>query len=174
MVAKNPVVEVATKHLANGNTEITLPTGERVRLRPVAAGLVNEVMSAIKDPPIPMYTNPETGKEEANPMHSSYLEGLKEVNILRSRAAMDAMLMFGVDLLTPVPADNAWIEKLKWLFKHNGSELDLGDLADPINRELLYKKYMVGNTDIITQITKMSGVSEEQVAVARETFQGTA
>lgn len=171
--AVSPAVEVAKN--MNGDfkpKEVTLPSGDRVILKPITASLVDAVTSRIKDPKPPMWHNPDKDIDEPNPSHPDYLEELREVGRLRGMAAMDAMCMFGVELVNGVPEDGKWIKKLEFMQKHGMLDLTGYDLNDELDREFLYKRYIAVDASVINQISELSGISGEEVTAAEESFPG--
>lgn len=162
-VEVNPVVAVAREHRdASGDT--VLSTGVRAKLTPVSAALIDEVTARIPNPAVPMWHNPDGDKDEPNPMHPSYVAALTESNRRRGMAALDAVIMFGVGLVDPVP-DTGWEKKLKRL----GIEVDA---SDPDEREWAYKKYVAVGAADLNRLMALSGVSQEAVARAADSFPG--
>jgi len=159
----NPVVAVAREHRdASGDT--VLSTGVSAKLTPVSAALIDEVTSRIPNPNVPTWHNPDTGRDDPNPLHPDYVAALGEANRKRGMAALDAIIMFGVGLVEPVP-DTGWEKKLKRL----GMEVDV---SDPDEREWSYKKYVAVGAADLNRLMALSGVSQEAVARAADSFPG--
>ena len=169
--SSNPVVQVAKEQAADDI--MTLRSGVRIRLIPVPASLIDAVTSKIKEPDIPMVTLDDgSGRDAANPLDPVYLKEMDEVRRLRGLAAIDAMAIFGVELVDGLPPDNEWLNKLMQM--ESMGLLDLSaeyDLSDPLIKELVYKKFVGVTTDVITKVTEISGISPEEVAAAEESFQ---
>ena len=166
----NPAVEVARARRADIPTDgtYTLSTGVRVRLRPVAARLLAESRSRIKDPPVPIWENPDKGRKEENENDPQYQKELLEARIKRNEAATDALVMFGVELLDGLPADTGWLARLRFL----GYEVDD---SDPIAVEFAYKRYIaVAATDLQLLDAISSPVALEEVKAAMASFRGHA
>ena len=164
----NPVVEVAKEQA--GDDVITLKSGVRVKLNPVPASLIDAVTSKVKDPEIPKVTL-EDGREQYNPLDEQYERDMSDAARLRGLAAIDAMILFGVDLIDGLPPDEEWLTKLEYMEKMGLIDvLKDYDLTDPIMKELVYKKYVGVTTDVITKVTEISGISPEEVAAAEESF----
>lgn len=171
--AVEAVVEVARKHEnASQNNILDLPSGHRVEIRAVSVALIQEVMQSIPDPLPPTFTNKETGKEEANLGSPVYYQDRLKVTRLREQASSDAMIYFGVKLLSPMPDTDEWLNEFQWYVKRMKLPFELGDLTDPINKQFLFKKYILADTDVIFHISQLSNVTEEQVASSRKTFRG--
>lgn len=163
MVAKNPAVIVAKTNTKDGDGNVVLSTGIKGKILPVAASLIEEVTAKIKDPDVPVWYNKDKEREEPNPVDPIYLKQMEEANRRRGVVALDAMVMFGLDLVDPVPEGDIWVKKLKWL----GIEFDE---RDDFEREFAYKKYVVcGSSDLI-EISKLAGITQEAVEDAVKSF----
>jgi len=168
---KSPALEVAKEQDEQDGSTV-LSTGVRARMIPVAASLISEVASRIKDPEVPMDYIEEKDRSEPNPDNPEYLRQLAEVTAKRGTVSLETMVMFGVELIDGLPEDDAWLKRLQFLEKRGNIDLSGYDLEDPMEREFIYKLYIaVGSTDIIA-IAKMSGISPEEVEQAAESFQG--
>jgi len=159
----NPVVVVAREH-RNASGDTVLSTGVRAKLTPVSAALIDEVTSRIHNPVVPTWHNPDTGRDDPNPLHPDYIAALGEANRKRGMAALDAVIMFGVGLVESVP-DTGWEKKLKRL----GVEVDV---SDPDEREWSYKKYVAVGAADLNRLMALSGVSQEAEARAADSFPG--
>lgn len=163
MVAEHPAVVMAKTNVKDSDGGITLSTGIKGKILPVAASLVEEVTAKIKDPDIPMWYNEDKEREEPNPVDPAYLKEMSEASRKRGIIALDAMIMFGLELTDPVPEGGIWVKKLKWL----GIEFDD---QDEFEREFAYKKYVAcGNNDLI-EISKLAGITQEAVEDAVKSF----
>lgn len=162
-----PAVVVAEKMADKSHEDkvITLSTGVLAILSPVSASLIDEVTARVKDPEVPMWMNDDKGREEPNPSDPRYLAGLEEAERLRGKAAMDALVMFGIQLVDPIPDDDEWLIKLKYLGVVEDKELSA------MEREFAYKKYIAVSATDIGKITGMSGISSEELDQAEATFQ---
>lgn len=167
----NPVVDVAKEQ--SSDNIITLHGGVRIKLIPVPASLIDAVTSKIKEPEIPRVTL-DDGRETLNPLDEQYVLDLAEVNRQRGLAGIDALALFGVELVDGLPPDEEWLSKLQYAEQMGLIDV-LGnyDLDDPIMKELVYKKYVGVTTDILAEVTKISGISPEEVDLAEESFPGS-
>lgn len=172
---KSPVVDVA-KDISQDPTNniIELPSGVRVMLSPVSAALIQAVSSRIKDPPVPIRFNEEKGRDEEYPLDPAYISALTEAANQRGVANMDAMYMFGIDLVDGLPESTKWLTQLRFLEKHGNLDLSEYDLEDQMDQEFLYKRFIVGSTDILMKITRLSGMTGEEVSEAESSFPGNA
>lgn len=161
-IGTNPAVVTAKE---NGANEVgILSTGIRAKILPVSSSLIQEVTAKIKEPPIPMWHNEDKGRDEPNPNDPAYIEARAAAEMERGKAAMDAMIMFGVELTDPLPDDKKWIKKLEFV----GIEVNEDD---EFELEFAYKKYIaVGNTDLIA-IGKRAGITQEAINQAAKSFQ---
>lgn len=169
---ENATVSVAQKQTkaAQGDV-VTLPSGIQVRYHPVAANLIREVQSRIEEPVIPTFPNPDDKtKTLPNPASPTYIRELAQVAEQRTQASMDALLMFGLELVSPMPVDNVWLQKLIALKTIDVSDID----ANEFIKELWYKKYIVADVNVIQAISRLAGVTQEDIAEATESFQGDA
>lgn len=165
-VEENPAVETAKEQVTPGVGEpVVLSTGVTVRFRGVSASLIDEVRMRIKDPEVPVIHDEEKDRDLRNPSDPKYLKQLEEAEEARSVAATDAMIMFGVELVDPLPEDDLWIKKLRFM----GIEVDE---EDPLTLEFAFKKYIaVGVPDLPKMFTASSPVTEEDLAKAMASFQ---
>lgn len=172
--AANPAVLIAKAHNGREGDTITLSTGIRARLVPVAASLVAEATSLVKDPEPPVWHNPDKDRDEPNPSDPAYLKTLADNQAKRALAGLDTLTLFGVELVDPLPEDDGWLKRLRLLERRGGLDLSGYDLDDPIDREFLYKKFVAVGTDDLTEIGKLSGISREAVKAAENSFPGDA
>jgi hypothetical protein len=165
-VMKEPVVIVAEKKAGRSEEKVDkLSTGIKAKLGPVSASLIDEVTAKVKDPPVPMWHNEEKGRDEPNPGDPAYIEALSDAERERGKAAMDALVMFGVDLVDGVPEDDGWLVKLQFLGVVEDRELSA------MEREFVYKKYIAVSAADVGKITELSGISSEELQEAEATFQ---
>ena len=169
----NPAVAVAKKEREAG-TVVTLSTGIRARIRPVSAKLLDEVQQMVPQPPVPKQFIEEKGREEENPLHPAYLRAVEEANHERGMRTTEALLMFGVELVEPIPPEEEWLPRLTYMVKRGNLTLDEWDLGDPLDLELLYKSYIAVATPDLMLVSMASGLTEAEVAKAEESFRSSA
>lgn len=153
-------------------TIITTKTGVRIRIVPVAAHLLDDVMHEVKDPPVPTKYVEEKGREEEDPADRNYLKALADAEHERSVAASDALILFGVELMDGIPEDDTWLKKLKWLERRKRVDLSGYDLNDEMDLEFVYKKYYVVSARDIPVVGTASGMSDEEIERAMRGFSG--
>ena len=170
----NPVLDVAKGRKQPSVTEVVLADGTVGRIVPVSAGLIDDVTARIPDPLPPMIYIEEKGREESNPSDPRYLQDLSNTARRRGSAALDAMVMFGLELPNGVPESNGWLGKLKLMQKLDKIDLSKFDLHDPIEREFLYKRYIAASAEVIELISKSTGVTAEGIVQAEQSFRSDA
>ena len=151
--------------------EVTLSTGVRARIKTVAASLIDRVTSRLVEPEVPMEMNPDKQREEPNPLSPKYASAVKEYNKSRGEAAIEAMVMFGVDLIDPVPDKKEWLDKLQFLAKHERLDLSQYDLESPIDLEYLYKIFIAVGVQDLALIMASASIPTEAINRAAESFQ---
>jgi len=150
---------------------VTLSTGVKARVTAVAASLIDDMVSAIEIPDAPMWENPEKpGKKEPNPGDQKYLKELNAAYKKQGEATLDAMVLFGVELVDGVPPKKEWLSKLQFLAKRGKLDLSGYDLDDELEIEFLYKRYVAISSEDYSLVTRLSGVTKEAVEEAEEIF----
>lgn len=163
----NPVIAVAKGQI--DNEAIAVIEGIEVRVVPVSASLVDDVTKQVQDPEIPMWHNPDRERDEPNPSDPNYLKALVDANNKRTSAAMDTLIMFGIEI-SGMPSDDKWLNKLKFLEKRGVIDLSLFNLDDPTELEFLFKKLIVANANVLSKLSEVSGITQEEVKVAETSF----
>ena len=172
-MARSPAIDTAKK---NGhiklNEPITLTTGIQVQLKPVPITAIQDAQSQIVEPQVPMQEIPGKDGLYENPTDPDYVRKRAEVFNERVRAGFDVMAIMGIELLGGLPEDNTWLKKLKFLSKRGHLNLDDYDLEDEFELEFLYKRYVVMGNDDWMLLSQISGISEEDIAQAKDSFPG--
>lgn len=146
-----------------------LTTGIVGRIVPVGASLIDDVVASIADPKPPMFFNEDKGREEENPVDPDYLEALEAAQRQRAVAALETLLLFGLEL-EQLPPDEQWLPKLRYMAKRGHISLDNYDLDDPLEKELLYKKYVAVGTQDLIEIGQHAGLNSRDVEEAARSF----
>ena len=166
------VIETAKKQQDTGTGEKVLSTGVRVRVQPVSARLLTECMARVPKVPVPMWYDKDREKEVPNPADPQYLRDLEERSNQQNNVVMDALIMFGVNLVDGIP-DDGWEKKLKLLEKAGAISLEGIDLEDDVEREFAYKKFVAVTAADMELLQEASGViTEDALDIARESFPG--
>jgi hypothetical protein len=169
----SPAVITAKSMSTNhANREIVLATGDKAMLSPVSASIIDAVTSRIQDPKPPMWHNSDKDVDEPNYSHPDYVQAIEDTNRRRGMAALDAMVMFGVELVDGLPENDKWLKKLQLMVRHGTLSLDGYDLDDELDREYLYKRFIAVDNDTINKISEISGISSAEVASAEAAFPG--
>ena len=149
----------------------------KVRLVPVPPQMIDEVSNRIKDPDVPLVPNPDRptdkypdGKPEPNPFDPAYTKAMEEAVRQRGLAAIDTMCLLGIELVDGMPEDERWLSKLRYMEKRGLLSLSAYDLNDPLDKEFLFKRFMVASNEIIQALTRVSGITSEEVAKAEQSF----
>ena len=170
----SPAVEVARNghHKEGLNEPITLSTGYVVRLKPVAAVLIQEAQAKIKEPVVPTQKL-DDGRTTENPQHPDYIQAQRMAYLARAQAGIDTMVLFGVELPEGLPEDEGWLKKLRFMEKRGLLDLSEYDLDEPLEREFIFKKFIAMGNDDWELLGEISGIDAEAVARAKASFPGT-
>ena len=166
----NAAVAVAKKQ--DKQEPVTLSTGIRVRIVPVSAQLITECVAQVQRPVVPTWFDPNLERDVENPNHPDYIEALKEHDTLQGRAAMDALVMFGVELVDGVPEDDRWAKKLMLMEKYGHIDLSNIDFDDELEAEFAFKRYIAVSSGDYELLQGVSGVTEEMIDASEESFRG--
>eukprot|EP00919_Chromeraceae_sp_WS-2016_P030391 GHVR01072123.1.p1 GENE.GHVR01072123.1~~GHVR01072123.1.p1 ORF type:complete len:176 (+),score=31.97 GHVR01072123.1:438-965(+) len=169
---KNAALTVAKMADKTDDGIVTLSTGVRARLVPVATGVLEAVKSQIVDPPVPMWMNPEKEREEPNFNDPEYNRALTDNTDRRGTAVMDALIIFGVELVDGIPDSAGWLSGLKMMERLGHLDLSAFDLDDPLDLEFLYKKHKAVAAADYGLLTNLAGLTGEVIAEAEDTFPG--
>jgi hypothetical protein len=162
---KNPAVAVAAAGTGADEEKIyTLSTGIKARIKPVSAGLIQKVSSQVKDPKVPIFHDEDKGRDIENPLHPDYLNAVQEAQVERAMAGNDALIMFGLELIDPIPDVSEWGPKIRFL----GIEFDEDNALEV---EFTYKKYLAVGTSDLMLIASSAGITGEAFQEAVAEFQ---
>lgn len=170
---KNPTL-AAAKRVTEPREErsiITLSTGYKARLMPVSAKLLDDIAHSVTEPPVPKQFIEAKGREEYNPLDPTYQLEVKEANRLRGLRTTEALVMFGIQLVDPVPPVAEWLPKLQYLEKRGNLDLSGFDFNDPMDMEFVFKNYIAVSTQDLVFASMASGLTDEEVAEAIAGFQ---
>lgn len=159
------------KEIQDGDGEdvVTLSRGIRMKVVPIPPGLLEDILSSIEEPEVPMWYNPDKEREEPNPMDPEYIRARKRAEREQTVATMDTIALFGMELIDGLPGDDSWIRNLQFLEKRGRINLDDYDLDNELDREFLYKRYIaLGAKDFELVQRKVMGLSEEEIEQVRQ------
>lgn len=151
---------------------VQLSSGYKARIRPVSNRLILDAQKLHPEPKPPMQFIEEKNREEPNYNHPDYIAALEDANMARLEAVSDIALLFGIELIDPIPPIEEWIGKLKMLERLGHFDLSVYDLEDPDDVEYLFKKHIAVVGDDMSLINLTTGVTEEEIAAAMEGFPG--
>ena len=169
-MTKNPALQQHRINEVGRNAEVTLSTGYRARINPVGASLIDEVVARVKDPVVPMFYNEDKGREEENPLDPNYVEALQTAQHKRAMAAMDTLILFGLDLIDGLPDERDWLQKLKYLERRGHFDLSEYDLDDEFDLEFVFKKYIACGTQDLIMLGEHAGLNRKDVEEASKSF----
>lgn len=139
----------------------TLHSGVKVRVQAISPSLVNDAMLRVKMPEVPEVWSEQRGKFLKNPLSPDYVEAMDEYQRAKGQVALDAMVMFGIDLVDGLPEDRSWIRKLQIL----GFEFDPDDAVEC---EFYYKKHIAMTVQDIQELQRSMGVTQEGIEKAKK------
>jgi len=155
--------------------ELKLNTGVVIGLKAVAPLILRDATSRLKEPKVPVQHIESKGRSEENPMHPDYLAAMEEYQATRAEIVENTLLLFGTEIVSlpqgfSGPDDDGWIEA----FEAVGIEISTNPKARYIQWIRLHA--MGGQVEDMTIFTqelgREMGVTEEDVAVAAESFRG--
>ena len=177
--AANVAVQVAKSMRSNAPVDpIQLSTGYWALVHPVSAPLIDEASARVPTPEPPEVYIDDKGRSEPNPNDPDYLRDLERLDVDRSMAAIDVMIMMGVELVnedgTPyeIDANGRWRKQLKMLDKMGRVDLGRYDLKDEDELEFVFKKYIATATADLPIISSFSGMDAGEIEEAVRTFRG--
>ncbi len=150
----------------------TLSTGVKAIIRPVPTYLVDKMVGEIEEPKPPKQFNEKKQREEENPFDPAYLEAIDEANRQKGLVTMEAMIMWGIELVDDVPDPEEWLPKLEWMAKRSALNLEEYDLDDPLDLEFVYKALIATSGVDLMMVTMKSGMQNEEVELAMRGFRG--
>jgi hypothetical protein len=168
----NAVSETVKKaRVTKADDTFTLSTGVVLKPTRVPSMVFPELMSRMERPKPPRVFIEDIGREEENPADPDYQSRLEIFNAEYTKAIIDTMIILGTEVVY-VPDNVAKETDTRWTLKIKA----LGIVpTDEIQRYLLWVKFVAAtdNKDIeaiMREVGRLSGVSEEDVSEAVETF----
>jgi hypothetical protein len=176
---KNADIAVQVAKGMRGNIShdpVRLSSGYWAIVSPVSAPLIDEAASRVVGPDIPMVYIEEKDRSEPNPNDPVYLEQLDRIEVDRSLASIDVIIMMGVEIINEdgtefvLDKEEKWFRKLELMAKMNLMDLDVYDMDDPDVADFVFKKYIAVATADIAMLTSISGLNAEEIDQAVKTF----
>lgn len=167
---QGPALRVAKIRAHTSDGVVALSTGYHARVRPVAAGLIDQVVASVPLPKVPVVFVEEKQRNEPNPLDPDYIEALANAEQERTAAVIDAFIMFGYEI-TDMPDVSEWLPKLKMLERMKRLDLTQYDLNDELDRAYLFKRYIAVASADFALVSRRSEIAVEEIAAAEATFQ---
>lgn len=155
----------------------SISSGVVLKALRVAPLRIDAIQRQFKDPEVPVVTLPD-GRKLDNPDDPDYDKALKAVELERSLAMADALMMFGTEFVSAPagmlkPDEDSWVEEMSFVGVHVPDH--------PKARYLAWLRYVAleGNVEqdlvtITTNVMRKMSISEENIAQAMDSFRGEA
>ena len=149
---------------------VTLSSGVVLRYIPVPLLRIQSIVNKFVYPPVPELWDEKRDQKIRNPNHPIYLEERDQVDLKRTNAVLDAIIAFGMEIVTapenlPKIEENGWIEECKDFFF-----IDINPQSDRARKLAWIKFVAIVDTEDFRLISKAFnlslGVSEGRVAEA--------
>lgn len=157
-----------------GSARVVERFGVRARLVPVPEGVIEDVERRIPDPAVPIVLIEEEGTEHENPNDPAYLKALEDAQHQRGIAIIEALCLFGVELLDGLPEDDTWRKRLEYYAKRGHIDLSWVDWEDDMEREFVFVRYIFLTVEIMHYLSQIARITPEELARAEASFQGDA
>lgn len=172
------------RHLANAvaiaqeakkiHSRVTLSSGIVLKLKDVQPAIIRRAMAAIREPEVPVWMNPDKGREEPNPNDPGYIAAMGEFQEARLGAYYKLLGALGTTVESVPegwfrPEEDGWLEVPRFL----GIEPDLTSSFTRYHEWLeLYACMGHEDRNAITAMTfqRNGGITEPEVAEAFDWF----
>lgn len=159
--------------------ELELENGIILALKPVPPLLLREAARNIRDPEVPIWHDPDKGRDEPNPNDPDYLLGIAEAREKRSQAAMTVALLTGTAIISVPegmyrPEQDEWIADIRAAYEIAGTTVELHDHPERA-RYLDWLRYYAISSEtemfVLTKLTTLGvALTNEEVQAAAESF----
>ena len=136
----------------------------------IPVAIISDVTSRIPEPTVPVWHDPEYDRDVENPNDPAYVRAKEEVDRKRGEAMIDATVMFGIKLPDGVPPTDKWLPRLQFMERLGQIDLSGYNLDDNLEKEFVFKKYIIANIAVINYIQNMSSVTPEDIGKAGKPF----
>lgn len=173
---RNKTIPQIAKSRRNRNEIIELSTGYFAKINNIPLSVIDEAQMAVPYPEVPMWANPDKGRDEPNPNDPTYIKACQEIDMKRGNMVLDATIMFCLELVkengTPFDFESVhgWDKKVVWWMARKGDNPNQYDWESPVDREFLFKKYIAVGVPDVDIIRSATGLSEEAIEEASEKF----
>lgn len=169
-MTEKAAIETARDLASEAQDDIWEVEGYQIKIKAIPVAIISDVTARIPEPEIPVWHNKEYDRDDLNPNDPAYLKAKDKVDQERGQAMIDATVMFGIDVIGGVPPNDEWLPKLKFMEKRGQVDLSAFDLNDPLEREFVFKRYIIANIALINYIQEMSSVTPDDVGKAGRPF----
>lgn len=169
--ARHPAIRAA-KAATVDHAVVALSSGYHARVKPVSAKLLDEIASGVQEPEVPRQYIDSKQREEPNPLDPTYLRQVREANRERGMRITEGLIMFGIELVDPIPPTEEWLPKLQYLERRGAINLESYDFDDALDREFVFKTYIAVSTPDLVYVSMASGLTEAEVDQAVAGFPG--
>jgi hypothetical protein len=154
------------------NSEITLSTGIKLKVRAVPTTIYGEIMRKYTRPIPPVIFIEDKGRKEENLNDPRFLQLSSEYDNNVSMAVIDAMILLGTEV-SSVPASMTKPEDEAWADELEAIGIVIGE--NKRKRYLMWIKYVAATgindiTKIMEAVGRLTGVTEEDVQDAVSRF----
>ncbi|GAF79299.1 unnamed protein product [marine sediment metagenome] len=158
-----------------GEDIVTLSSGVRLKIRAVPRNFIFAVTAKFEKPKVPRYMNEQKGKEEENPNDPNYLDATEKYLLNLADASNNVVLLRGTEIVG-IPDDVPGPDSKQW--KEEMTVLEMSMIDNKRARYLAWVKGIAAPLEsdingLFTEIGRLTGVSEEDVAQAAERFRST-
>ena len=165
---------MSTKKVESGDANTrTLNSGVEVRISRVGQLLIDDAVNRVEEPKVPLVFSEDHQRDIENPNHPNYLIDMAAYERRQSQAAIDAAVLWGIELVEGLPEDEEWLRKLVFYSKRGHIDLSEFDLEEEFDQKYLYKRYIALDADELSDLLPLmiSGVTEEDVQKAASVMQ---
>ena len=177
------IAETISDRQVNLN-EVTVSTGVVFTVNEVPQFIMSDIRREFKEPKVPIWYNEDTGRREPNPNNPQYKADHNEYLLNLSMSIIDIMILLGTKVKSVPkgivkPNSEEWKKELATILRTRSWSRD--EIAELSQEEVyvFWVKYRAAplatadETDvglITTAIGRLSGVAEEDVKDAIDTF----
>lgn len=173
-VAAQAAVATAETEQQEETGEIVLSNKIKLSVGAVPPLLLNQVRTQILPPKVPVFFNEDKQRDEENPNDPGYEGALQEYYATIGMAVVDLLLLKGVEILRVPRGIPKW-DSSEW-----HEDLSFVGITVPESengRRLVWLRSIALATQedvslLMSKLFRMHGISEEDVAIAAESFRG--
>ena len=174
----NAVIEVAEQieNTPVDNASIVLSTGVVLKARAVSTLVITDLTRRLTKPTVPTVYNKDIGRDEENPFSPEYVGKMEKWEADVSSGMIDTFILLGTELVS-IPKGMPGADGKEW--REDMELLGIEISSSKKHSYLLWIKYVAAPSqndisEIITAVSRLSGVIEEDVDEAVDTFPGDA